>query len=260
MGVSDIFLVMKMIFKLNNQMTTQIYTLANFKSKAKKLKIELNISHIAALEILAKQSGFSNWIHCQRSLSTQSNIVIPSIEQISELSFNDWLKRHKNRDSPLGDLSKQMLANSTWPSYNSLDEYLEYFMTQHFRRGASQAIEDAWKSYKRYIKTKNSQKNKEIIRRKSASKFDLIPKISYQKNITPLHISKRDIEKFNVGDSAWISWDGRKAIPVKIAEVDDNGYSVKIERPINKAGNIHSLFLDEVRSTPELACLNRVTL
>lgn len=241
-------------------MNTQKYTLRNFKSKAKKLKKELNITHIAALELLSKQSGFSNWIHCQRFLSTQTNIVIPSVELIHELSFSDWLKRHKNRDSPLGDLSKEMLDNSTWPSYNSLEEYLEYFLTQHFRRGASQTLEAAWKSYKRYIKTKTDLKNKETIVNKTPSKFEMIPKISFQKNISPLHFSDRDVEKFKIGDSAWISWDGRKAIPVKIVEVHANGYLVNIQRPIKKAGNIHSLFLDEVRSTPTLACMNKVTL
>jgi hypothetical protein len=241
-------------------MNTQNYTLENFKSRAKKLKNELNITHIAALELLAKQSGFSNWIHCQRFLSKQTNIVIPPVELIFELSFTDWLERHKNRDSPLGDLSKEMLANSTWPSYKSLEEYLEYFLTQNFRRGASQALEAAWKSYKRYIKARSGQKIGATIVNKIPSKHGMIPKISYHKNITPLHISKRDVEKFNVGSSAWISWDSRKAIPVEIVEIDEKGYSVRILRPIKKAGNIHSLFLDEVRSTPMLACINRVTL
>ena len=83
--------------------------------------------------------------------------------------------------------------------------------------------------------------------------------VTYVKGITPLHYMKRDVEKFDVGDEAWISWDGKKALPVIITEVDEPYYSFKIERPLKQAGNEHYLRLDEVRSTPELACLNRVT-
>jgi hypothetical protein len=75
-----------------------------------------------------------------------------------------------------------------------------------------------------------------------------------------LPFDKRTIEKFGVGDPAWISWDGRKAIPVIVKKVDDRNYIVEILRPLKNKGNIHSLFLDEVRSTPLLACINCVTL
>lgn len=79
------------------------------------------------------------------------------------------------------------------------------------------------------------------------------------KGITPLHYTQRSTEKFNVGDNAWISWNGRKALPVVITEVDNIYYTFQIEHPKKHAGNEHYLRLDEVRSTPELACLNCVT-
>lgn len=63
-----------------------------------------------------------------------------------------------------------------------------------------------------------------------------------------------------MGDKAWISWNGRKAIPITIIELDERHYSFKVERPVKDAGNEYYLRLDEVRSTPELACLNRVTI
>lgn len=84
-------------------------------------------------------------------------------------------------------------------------------------------------------------------------------KIVFISNITPLHYSHRSAEKFNPRDKAWISWDGRKGIPVTILEVDDRHYTFRIERPLKDTGNKHFLFLDEVRSTPELACINHVT-
>jgi len=85
-------------------------------------------------------------------------------------------------------------------------------------------------------------------------------RITIVKNIKPIHFDKRTSENFNVGDKAWISWNGRKAFPVTITEVTDRNYSFNIERPLKHKGNNHFLFLDEVRSTPELACINYVTL
>lgn len=52
--------------------------------------------------------------------------------------------------------------------------------------------------------------------------IDRIPrKMVFVKNAIPIHINKRDVKIFNPGDSAWISWDGRKATPVTVLEVDD---------------------------------------
>jgi hypothetical protein len=75
----------------------------------------------------------------------------------------------------------------------------------------------------------------------------------------PIHFRDRTAEKFVPGDKAWISWNGKKAIPVTITKVDDRHYTFRIERPLKKVGSVHFLFLDEVRSTPELACRNYVT-
>ena len=81
------------------------------------------------------------------------------------------------------------------------------------------------------------------------------------KGVKPLHFKNRTSEALAIGADAWISWDGKKAQPVTVTEIDDRHYSVRIERTsrISRAGNVHSLFLDEVRSTPEAACRNCVT-
>jgi hypothetical protein len=52
-------------------MTEQIHTLAYIKRRAKKLKKESSITHMQALDVLAKEYGFSNWKHCQKELSKQ---------------------------------------------------------------------------------------------------------------------------------------------------------------------------------------------
>ena len=78
-----------------------------------------------------------------------------------------------------------------------------------------------------------------------------------------IHYAKRVAENLSVGADAWVSFDGRKALPVTITGIDERHYDVQMLRasrgPGIRAGNIHSLFLDEVRSTPEAACLNCVT-
>lgn len=84
-------------------------------------------------------------------------------------------------------------------------------------------------------------------------------KIVFVKNVKPLHYSKRTIERFVPGDKAWVSWEGSKAIPVTILEVDERYYTFKTERPLKQNGNKYYLRFDEVRSTPELACINHVT-
>ena len=83
------------------------------------------------------------------------------------------------------------------------------------------------------------------------------------KGVNPLHYSKRVAENLAIGTNAWVSFDGRKALPVTITGVDERHYDVQMLRPSRRlgirAGNTHSLFLDEVRSTPKAACLNCVT-
>ncbi|WP_157262996.1 YozE family protein [Pedobacter steynii] len=241
-------------------MDNQQYSLDNIRNKAKKVKRELDITHTQALEVIAKKLGYSNWTHCCRTLSGSNVIEVKPIIETAQLGFSDWLKKQKNRDSPLGDLAKDMISDCNWPSGNSLETYQDYLLTLNVPLGATKALNAAWVSYKGYLKKQLHPRPKVVNDKNKVRILNNLPKIVYLKNIRPVHISKRTIEKFNPGDLAWISWEGRKAIPVTILDVDDRHYTFKIERPIKKAGNQHYLLLDEVRSTPELACLNYVTL
>ena len=230
------------------------FTLDNIKSKAKKIKKQLGITYTAALEQVAKDLGYSNWKHCQRSLTKQPVVPKAQQEETPTINFNDWLRRHKNRDSPLGDLSKEMINDNNWPSYTTLEEYQAYILTLHLPRGASAALHNAWKNYQRYLKGMDKPKPKKIMAKKEETR-----KIVIVKNAKPIHIENRTVEEFSPGDQAWISWDGRKATPVTILEVDERHYTFRVERPLTMSGSQHFLFKDEVRSTPELACANRVT-
>ena len=236
------------------------HTLTYIKCQAKKIKKERGITHTDALEIVSKQCGYSNWMHCHRSLNQEKTVNAETVIKSVGLDFTDWLKRHTNRNSPLGDLAKDVIKNENWPVNNSLDDHRSYLLTQKLPYGALDALNRAWKSYGAYLKKKNTPNlSNRTAKRPELKKYDQ-RKIVYISDATPIHCSKRTVEKFARGDKAWVSWNGRKAIPVTITEVDDRHYSFKIERPVRKAGDSYFLFLDEVRSTPELACMNRVTL
>jgi hypothetical protein len=178
-----------------------------------------------------------------------------------EINFTDWLAKHKKRDSPLGDLAARQGftdRNGEWPVYDNLKDYQEHLMQNNPPRGASDALDRAWKSYQAFLNRKQSPKPKKQYSKPISKNHDERT-IVFVKNSIPIHYSKRTIENFVAGDKAWISWEGRKAIPVTVVEVDPFGYAFKVERPLKKAGDQHQVRLDEVRSTPELASRNYIT-
>ncbi len=240
-------------------MKSQKLTIAFLKRQAKNLKKQNGISHTQALDLISKQHGFSNWKHCLKIHSQNTNNEAKVVTELFHVTFTDWLKKHKKRNSPLGDLATDMLRDKEWPSYNSLEDYRIYLKFKNASIGAESALKRAWSTYMAYLKKKNAPVSFQAKPSKPSSKISLPRKIVFVKNTTPLHHVNRSVEKFNPTEKAWISWDGRKAIPVSILEVGDRHYTLRIERPLKNAGNEHSLFLDEVRSTPELACINHVT-
>lgn len=177
------------------------------------------------------------------------------------LSFPDWLAKHKKRDSPLGDLaSKRGFADKIqpWPSYASIEDYEDFLLENHSPLGAMAALKRAWKSYQAYLRKKGSPNSIKKVKRSTPGMRD-VRKIVFVKNVKPLHYSKRTIENFVPRNKAWVSWEGSKAIPVTVVEVDDRYYTFRIERPLKQAGDERYVRLDEVRSTLELACINHVT-
>jgi hypothetical protein len=199
-------------------------------------------------------------VYYQIISSPQSSNDVTTLAE-PELNFADWLAKHKNRDSPLGDLANKRGFSDrtgTWPSYDNLEAYKDYLLLNNPPLGATSALERAWKTYKASLKRKRSPDSKKRTARPVVKKSDP-RKIVFVKNAKHLHYSKRTIENFVAGDKAWISWEGRKAIPVTILKVGEKHYTFRVERPLKKAGDEHFVMLDEVRSTPELACMNHVT-
>lgn len=237
-------------------MKLQNHTINFYKLQAKRVKRELSIKHIDALNFVAQNYGFSNWIDCQRSISS---IAEPSANTTVPLNFTSWLCKQINRDSPLGDLARDMQKDSRWPLYDDLESYNKYFNSRGVSKNVFISLKNAWKSYNANLK-RNLLPKKEKKDLKPSTRNSDPRRITIVKNIKPVHFDKRTSEKFKVGDKAWISWNGRKALPVTITDVTDRNYSFNIERPLKNKGDNHFLFLDEVRSTPELACINHVTL
>lgn len=65
------------------------------------------------------------------------------------MTFNAWLKGQRKRDDPIGDLSRDVIADMGWPRRTQKLQVLQEYMK---RKMASQeallALEDAWKEYK----------------------------------------------------------------------------------------------------------------
>gem|GEM_PF-977287 len=174
-------------------------------------------------------------------------------------TFPDWLDRQKNRDSPLGDLARKRGFNNReenlWPLFSNLEDYRDYLTGQHPPMGAMSALKKAWKSYNNYILKRNLPKSDKPVKTSAKISRDA-RKIVFVKNVEPVHYSRRTIENFGPGDKAWVSWNGRKAIPITVLEADEIYYTFRIERPLKNAGDEYYVRLDEVGSTPELACIN----
>lgn len=83
-------------------------------------------------------------------------------------------------------------------------------------------------------------------------------KAVWVKGIKPIHFEKRTREAFSVGDEAWVSFDGRRALPVLVTGADDETH-YRVDVPSGSWAGGCWLFRDEVRSTPRLACIHCVT-
>lgn len=115
-------------------MEPQTHTVNFYKLQAKKLKRELGIQHAEALDRTAIKYGFSNWKHCLKA----NSIISHSETKSNNLTFTDWLNKQKNRDTPLGDLARDMANDNTWPSHDRFEDYENYLYS---KRASWQAID-----------------------------------------------------------------------------------------------------------------------
>jgi uncharacterized protein YozE (UPF0346 family) len=65
-------------------------------------------------------------------------------------NFSTWLAGMQNRNSPVGDLARDMLSDNDWPK-DGTDKmtFKRYLENQHACDGARNALETAWGSYRK---------------------------------------------------------------------------------------------------------------
>ena len=253
--------------------SNQTHTADFLKRQAKTLKKSAGVSHTVALEMVAQKHNFASWRHF-RNTQNGNPPSPPGAAAMSTsgpgggpgpVSFKQWLARHRKRDSQLGDiardLSRDEAEGKAWPDSQTIDAYLQHFEVSDYPLKAVGALENVWKSYQRFLK----RERQPIKRTANKNPKPAKRRITFVKNVKQLHYAKRVAEKFSVGADAWVSFDGRKALPVTITGMDERHYDVQMLRASRglglggRAGSVYSLFLDEVRSTPETACINCVT-
>ncbi len=62
--------------------------------------------------------------------------------------FRGWLRRHRDDESPLGDLATDIHADSCWPrGPGSLDRYTAHLEGHSAGDGALDALREAWAAY-----------------------------------------------------------------------------------------------------------------
>lgn len=143
-------------------MSNSNISIAFIKRKAKQVKQERNITHTQALELLAKEYGYSNWKDCSRSLckkiiveTSVTNANPTKSESQRSLGFTDWLIKHRNQDSRLGAFTRIVFGDDIWPLYTDLGKYRDYLYSREADSTVVKALEKAWKSYRAYLRRKN---------------------------------------------------------------------------------------------------------
>ena len=76
-----------------------------------------------------------------------------------ELSFTDWLIKHTKRDSPLGDLARDIQSDDGWPEKLYMIEYLQHLVYYVWYKvhwsGPRDALRSAISSYSQYVNEHN---------------------------------------------------------------------------------------------------------
>ncbi|WP_461789418.1 YozE family protein [Pedobacter sp.] len=74
--------------------------------------------------------------------------IRPSVE--SDPNFSEWLSKHKNKNSQLGDFASKrgfLDGSDIWPVYSNIEAYKDYLNLNNPPIGAMSALERAWNVY-----------------------------------------------------------------------------------------------------------------
>lgn len=68
------------------------------------------------------------------------------------MMFTDWLSRHIKRDSPLGDLARDVSGDKEFPVTNCKEDIETHLHRKHACHEAIDTFKTAWASYQAYQK------------------------------------------------------------------------------------------------------------
>lgn len=71
------------------------------------------------------------------------------------MTFYEWLSKHTKRNSPLGDLARDVQSDHAGPSIEDTKEaWRTHLRTMNACSGAMKALDAAWVSFRRAVKHK----------------------------------------------------------------------------------------------------------
>lgn len=91
---------------------------------------------------------------CGRPARRRAEYRVPAVAMTAPtvaypIPFRAWLRRHRDADTPIGDLARDSLADRDWPrGPGSLRRYLAYLVAVGACNGAVVALEEAWGLYR----------------------------------------------------------------------------------------------------------------
>ncbi len=68
------------------------------------------------------------------------------------MTFKEWISRLESRNTPSGDLARDIKDDKTFPAENSREAILLYLESRHACDGALDAFKTTWASYQKYLK------------------------------------------------------------------------------------------------------------
>jgi hypothetical protein len=68
------------------------------------------------------------------------------------ITFEAWLTKQGKRNTPVGDLARDVSRDTGWPAGAGIQQYRAHMQHRPASDLAKAALEKAWKSYKAYVR------------------------------------------------------------------------------------------------------------
>ena len=68
------------------------------------------------------------------------------------MNFVDWILRLRTRNTPTGDLARDLMSDKNFPNSSDKEKILNYLYSHNACADAIKAFRNAWSSYQTYLK------------------------------------------------------------------------------------------------------------